>query len=163
MPMWRLSNRRRGRRGFRRDERGTAVVEFAFVLPVLVLMFGGLIEIGRAYYHANSIERGLRAGAIYAARSALPLSQADRAVATNLVTTGTLDGSGPLLASGWSDAAADLDIDTSKTFTVEDQSIPVVAFTASVPFDPIFPSLLAWLGLTPETIVMRHEQAWIGN
>ena len=163
MPMWRSSNRPRHRRGLWRDDAGTAVVEFAFVLPVLVLLFGGLIEIGRAYYHAHSIERGLRAGAIYAARAPLPLSLADRTVATNLVRTGTLDGSGSMLVSGWSEAAADLDIDTSKTFTVDEQTIPVVALTASVPFDPIFPSLMAWLGLTPETIVMRHEQAWIGN
>lgn len=163
MPMSRSSSRPGRRRGAWRDDAGTAVVELAFALPVLVLLFGGMVEIGRAYYHANSIERGLRAGAIYAARSALPLSVADRAVAANLVKTGTLDGNGALLASGWSEAAADLDIDTSKSFTVDDQTIPVIALTARVPFDPIFPSLLAWLDLTPETIVMRHEQAWIGN
>lgn len=162
--MSRLSNRLRASAGrLRRDDRGAVIIEFAFVLPVLVLIFGGLVELGRAYYHANSIERGLRAGAIFAARRPLPLSADDRAVAENLVKTGTLDGSGELLASGWAEAAANLDIDTTKTFTVDDQDVSVVAFTANVPFDPMLPSLMAWLDLTPETIVMRHEQAWIGD
>lgn len=150
-------------RAFAQEQRGAALIELAFVLPVLVLLFGGIVELGRAYYHANSIERGLRAGTLYAARAPFPLSAADRSIATNLVRTGTMDGSGALLASGWAEAASNLNIDTSQVFAVDDQNVPVIALTATVPFDPMFPSLMSWLGLTPETIVMRHEQAWIGD
>lgn len=161
--MWRWWNRRRRLAAFGREERGAAVVEFAFVLPVLVLLFGGIVELGRAYYHANGIERGLRAGALYAARRPLPLSAADRTTTSNLVRTGSMDGSASPLASGWSEAGASLTIDTTKTYTIDDQTVRVVALQASVPFDPMFPSLMAWLGLTPETIVLRHEQGWIGD
>lgn len=148
---------------FRDDERGSVLIEMAFILPVLVLLFGGLVELGRAYYHANNVERGLRAGALYAARSPLPLSAADRSIAENLVRTGTMDGSAAPLASGWAETGATLDIDTSRVYTVDDIAVRVIAVTARVPFDPIFPSLMAWLGLTPETIVLQHEQAWIGD
>lgn len=158
--MSRLPNRKGG---FAENDRGAMLVEFAFLLPVLVLLFGGIVEMGRAYYFANNIERGLRAGALYAARAPFPLSASDEAVAENLVKTGTMDGSGAPLVSGWSDAGASLQFDTSKTFTAGDETVPVISVTATVPFDPIFPSLMTWLGLTPENIVLKHEQAWIGD
>ncbi len=41
-----------------RDARGNAVVEFAFVLPLFVLILAGMTEIGRAYYQANAVEKG---------------------------------------------------------------------------------------------------------
>ncbi len=41
-----------------RDARGNAVVEFAFVLPLLLLLLAGMSEIGRAYYQANAVEKG---------------------------------------------------------------------------------------------------------
>lgn len=148
---------------FVRGERGAVLVELAFALPVLVLLFGGVVEMGRAYYCANAIERGLRAGALYAARAPFPLSASDQAITQNLVETGTMDGSGSPLVAGWSDTGASLKIDTSQVFTAGDEQIPVIKLTATVPFDPIFPSLLTWLGLGPTTIVLKHEQAWIGD
>lgn len=41
--------RRRRRRGFLGDERGQAVVEFALILPILLLMILGLVEFARAW------------------------------------------------------------------------------------------------------------------
>ena len=40
---------------FRANERGAAVVEFALMTPLLMLLFGGLTEYGRAYFQANAI------------------------------------------------------------------------------------------------------------
>jgi Flp pilus assembly protein TadG len=48
---------------FRRDDRGAAMVEFAIVLPVLLLILLGIIEFGRAYNAQVSIQAAAREGA----------------------------------------------------------------------------------------------------
>ena len=51
-----------------RDERGGAIVEFAIVLPILVLFVFGIIEFGRAYSArielTNSVREGVRTAAL---------------------------------------------------------------------------------------------------
>ncbi|MEA2971860.1 MAG: hypothetical protein QOG82_318 [Actinomycetota bacterium] len=47
----------------RRDDRGAAVVEFALVLPVLVLFVFGIIEFGRAYNARIELTSAVREGA----------------------------------------------------------------------------------------------------
>ena len=47
----------------RRDDRGAAMVEFAIVLPVLLLILLGIIEFGRAYNTQVSIQAAAREGA----------------------------------------------------------------------------------------------------
>jgi len=48
---------------FRADEDGAAVVEFALVLPLLLLIIWGIIEIGRAFYTINNAASAAREGA----------------------------------------------------------------------------------------------------
>ena len=147
-----------------RDGRGNAVVEFALVLPLLLLLLAGMTEIGRAYYQANAVEKGLRAGALFAGRNSFPLTTQVRTMVANLVKTGTLDGSGPYLVSGWADVNADLNIDDTLTFPVDaTTTIPVVRVTATVPFDPLIPGMLTLVGLGDVTIQLSHEQAYVGN
>ena len=147
-----------------RDARGNAVVEFAIVLPLLLLLLTGMTEIGRAYYQANAVEKGLRAGALFAGRNSFPLTAQVRTMVTNLVKTGTLDGSGPFLVSGWAEVDADLNIDDTLTFPVDaTTTIPVVRVTATVPFDPLMPGMLAFVGLGDVNIELSHEQAYVGD
>ncbi|HKE73567.1 MAG TPA: TadE/TadG family type IV pilus assembly protein [Acidimicrobiales bacterium] len=47
----------------RRDDRGAVMVEFAIVLPVLLLILLGIIEFGRAYNAQVSIQAAAREGA----------------------------------------------------------------------------------------------------
>ena len=47
----------------KRDDRGAAMVEFAIVLPVLMLILVGIIEFGRAYNTQVSIQAAAREGA----------------------------------------------------------------------------------------------------
>jgi Flp pilus assembly protein TadG len=53
----------------RRSERGVAAVEMALLLPVLVLLFMGIVEFGRAFYTAITLAHAARAGAQYGAQS----------------------------------------------------------------------------------------------
>ena len=147
-----------------RDARGNAVVELALVLPLLLLLFAGMTEIGRAYYQANAVEKGLRAGALFAGRNSIPLTAQVRTMVANLVKTGTLDGSGAYLVSGWADVGADLNIDDTLTFPIDaTTTIPVVRLTATVPFDPLMPGMLAFVGLGDVNIELSHEQAFVGD
>jgi Flp pilus assembly protein TadG len=47
----------------RRDDRGAAMVEFALILPVLLMLVMGIIEFGRAYNIQVSIQAAAREGA----------------------------------------------------------------------------------------------------
>ncbi|HVL05599.1 MAG TPA: TadE family protein [Acidimicrobiales bacterium] len=47
----------------RRDERGAAVVEFALILPLLVLFVFGIVEFGRAYSARIELTSAVREGA----------------------------------------------------------------------------------------------------
>ena len=54
---------------FRRSERGTALIEFAVVLPFLVLFVIGAAEFGRVYFAAITAGNAARAGAQYGAQN----------------------------------------------------------------------------------------------
>ena len=56
--------------------RGSSLIEFGFLLPMFMLLAVGFIEVGRAYFQANAVEKGVRAGALYAARHTFPLTTA---------------------------------------------------------------------------------------
>lgn len=46
-------------------QRGAAAVEFAFILPLLLLIFTGMIEFGRAMWHYDALAKGARDAARY--------------------------------------------------------------------------------------------------
>jgi Flp pilus assembly protein TadG len=52
-----------------KGERGQSLVELAFVLPVLLLLLVGIIEIGRFAYYSILVSNAARAGAQYGAQS----------------------------------------------------------------------------------------------
>jgi Flp pilus assembly protein TadG len=58
---------RSGSRGRRRGQRGQSLVEFAFVLPIIILVIAAFIEIGRAVFAYNTIANAARQGARVAA------------------------------------------------------------------------------------------------
>jgi Flp pilus assembly protein TadG len=49
----------------RNRSRGQALVEFALVFPIFLLVLFGLIDVGRYVYTANAINQGAREGARY--------------------------------------------------------------------------------------------------
>ncbi|MCW8917683.1 MAG: pilus assembly protein [Gammaproteobacteria bacterium] len=48
--------------------RGVAMVEFAIVLPLLLMLLFGITELGRALYQQNSLYKAVASGARYLAR-----------------------------------------------------------------------------------------------
>lgn len=54
-------------RRFVRDDKGALVVEFALVVPILMLIVFGIIDFSRAYYTLSNLDTAVREGARYAA------------------------------------------------------------------------------------------------
>lgn len=67
----------------RRSERGAAAVEFALVVPLLLLLMLGIVEFGRAFFIQSTLSGAAREGVRIMALSTNPASaQADAKAAT---------------------------------------------------------------------------------
>lgn len=142
-----------------RDSRGIAPVEFALALPLLVLVAMGMVEMGRVVNQATAVQKGLRAGALYAARNEFPLSAAVLTEVENIVKTGDPTGTSSYLASGWSKAGASVQVQ-ELSFDVAGSPLPVVRISATVPYDPILPGLIP---VPAFNIELSHDQAFVGD
>ena len=78
-------------------QRGTAIVEFALVLPLLLLLTMTTTEFGRAIYQYNTIVKSLRDATRYLS---LQTPNTKTTEATNLVVFGNIAGTGPALVPG---------------------------------------------------------------
>ena len=85
------------------DQRGTALIELAVVLPVLLAICLGVFEFGNAIYGRHLIENGVRDGARYAAglpHSTVAEINTATTYAENIALTGAISG-GSLRVSWW--------------------------------------------------------------
>ena len=118
-------------RTFAGSERAAALVEFAIVLPILLLIVFGIVDFGRALYTANNLTSAVREGARLASTqiSPDPTVAASKTAVTNAVKayTTAIDANAPVptVAEAFSGAPPNL------------QSI-TVSITA-YPFTPITP------------------------
>ena len=60
-------------------DHGVSVIEFALVVPLLMLVVFAAIDFTRAYFTQNQVASAVRAGARYAAVQASPMSSATQA------------------------------------------------------------------------------------
>jgi hypothetical protein len=65
------------KRSWGNEERGIALVEFALIAPVLILLVFGVVDIGRAYRLENQLKNAARAGATIAQTSPLQFQHGD--------------------------------------------------------------------------------------
>ena len=86
----------------RRGDGGQELLEFALVLPLLVLLFAGAVEFGRAFYTYNILTKSVRNAARYLSAGQILKSDgtgevsetyADRA--RNLAVYGNVEGTPP--------------------------------------------------------------------
>ncbi|AZO61863.1 MAG: pilus assembly protein [Mesorhizobium sp.] len=95
-------------RRFRRDERGTVLVEMAIVAPLMFILSAGVFEFGNLIHQKLLMEAGLSDGARFAARCNSQLyTDAGLAaincanVATNIIVFGNVAGTPPARIKGW--------------------------------------------------------------
>jgi Flp pilus assembly protein TadG len=132
----------RVRRALRRNERGAAIVEFALVVPLLLLLLWGIVDIGRAFYTLNNLASAVREGARTAAVMATdPTTVANKTIIKSTVTT-AFKPIGPALTSD------------SVFVTLANREITV---KASYPFAPLV--LVGWTFPVVRSAIFRWEQA----
>jgi hypothetical protein len=56
------------RRQERAEQKGQSLLEFALVVPLLLLIFSGAADLGRAFYNYVALENSVKEGALYGAR-----------------------------------------------------------------------------------------------
>lgn len=125
------------------SHRGTATVEFAITLPVLLLLMLATAELGRLISQYNTLTKAVRDGVRYAASTAANGStglvyitpQIQTAVA-NLVVTGSVNGGTALLPG----------LSTSNV-TVTDAGNGYVSVSATYTYQPIVAATLPMFGL----------------
>lgn len=91
-------------------QNGGAIVEFIFVLPLLLLLMLSTAELGHAFYQYNTLTKAVRDGARYLSANALlgstgiiSISSALRTETRNLVVYGNTAGSGDPLIPAFTD------------------------------------------------------------
>ena len=84
--------------GDRRRDRGQSLLEFAMVLPLLLLLAVGTIEFGRAYYHYNTLSKAVRQSARYMTSHEYSTQEKDRA--KWMAVYGNADGTGSAILPG---------------------------------------------------------------
>jgi Flp pilus assembly protein TadG len=63
-----------------RDASGNMALEFALLLPAILILLGGLLEFGAAMYASSALESAARAGAHYAFEKGLDKTGIEQAV-----------------------------------------------------------------------------------
>src|SRR5215471_11287935 len=89
-----------------RDEQGSALIEGAVVVPMLVALLSGIFEFSWLFYQQHLVAIGLHDAAGYLARSSDPCNavspawKTEQQLAKNLATHGSLSG-GAARVRGW--------------------------------------------------------------
>jgi len=92
---------------FRKDERGTQLVEAALVVPIFLMLFGATAEFGRYFYEYTTLSKAAQAGARYlSSNMVLPLEDTK---AKNLVVYGNTAGTGTPILPGLATTHVDIE------------------------------------------------------
>ena len=155
------------------ERRGVAVIEFAIALPVLVILFAGGYELGRAIWQHQLVAIGVRDAARYLTRVSDPLAVQYVDRATNLVMRGSFDAAAPMLLKDWQADPSLVQIQVSKdtvdnsagTFRGPDggnADIDIVRVTANVQYRGT--GLLAFIGMSGGIqYSLAHEERHFGE
>lgn len=133
-----------------RREDGAAAAELALMIPLLVVMLFGAIEVSYYFYEQHQVVKGVRDGARYASRqsfeaincvSACKLPD-DVATAIKRVTrTGSPLAGGTARIPGWEEDDIQVSV-SSKAVTTgiykNEPNAPIITVTASVDYQSLF-------------------------
>jgi Flp pilus assembly protein TadG len=160
-------------RAFCRDENGSALVEGAVLIPLLVILFLGVFEFSWFFYQQHVASLGIRDGARYLARTPNACATGTlgwnlaETYARNLAATGSAQG-GAARVNGWTAAMV--------TIRCTPVSNPVAAdglaayrgrntlfvVTVSTRFSDPSLGFFGLLGLEPPAISVAHSERVIG-
>jgi len=131
----------------RKNQSGIAVIEFALVLPILMLLMLATAEFGRAFYQYNTLTKSIRDGARYLSDNSLngagviELGGTTSTATKNLIVFGNSVGSGTALLDG-------LSISDITITTIDSQHLKV---SASFSYSPIIAAGIPNFGADSQT------------
>lgn len=147
---------------FRADD-GAALVEGAIILPIFLVLVGGVYEFGFFLYQEQLATSGVRDAARYLALTADPTSVFNQADARNLAVTGSING-GPSRVEGWSTSEVTVAIDSvDNSDDTYSGGATIQLVTVSTSFPDRTLGFLGLLGLKAPTINISHEERVVGG
>ena len=141
-------------------DHGSATVEAAIVVPVLLSLGLGAAEAGNLVNEVHEMKTGLAAGARLLARAPAPESVETEAV--NLAVTGSANGSGHPRVAGWKVEQVDVSyrwVDNSAGQYTGGAQIRIVRLDTSRPYKGL--RLLTLAG--DFNLTASHEERWTGG
>jgi Flp pilus assembly protein TadG len=152
--------------------RGTAAIEFALILPLLMLLVLASIEFGRAFYIHDIMAKGIRDGTRYLARTpGLAVGTVSTASgfgqnAANLALRGSTDGTQPLLipvleADNTGSASVTFTVTKTTDTTAYNETLNYVTGLLTYPFASQLLTVFGFRGTF--TIAISHNERAIGG
>ncbi len=133
---------------FARDEGGAALVEFAIIATVLMILMFGIIDFGRALYTKNSLTNAAREGGRYSAVLLNPAANLTAIQDTVIAHMSPLGGA--------TLTRDEIDVVFNE---VAGKGLQSVTTTINYPFEPITP-IARLVGLDPLTLRASAQFRW---
>ena len=149
---------------FWRSNRGTALIESAIVLPVFLMLIGGVYEFGYFFYQQQLMTTGVRDAARYLALSANPNNATTQQEAMKLAVYGEMATGTVARVPGWSTADVAIAVaalDNSSGFYCSGCTVAVITVSTSLRDSSL--GFLGLLGLNAPIISVSHQERWIGG
>lgn len=139
------------------------MVESAIVLPVFLILVGGVYEFSFFVYQEQLVTSGVRDAARYLTLTANPNSLTDQTDAKNLAVTGSING-GTSRVSGWdtSDVSVAISAVDNRAGTYSGGSTIQIVTVSTSFVDPSL-GFLGLLGLKKPTISVSHQERFVGG
>jgi Flp pilus assembly protein TadG len=142
---------------------GAALVESAVVIPVFLMLVGGVYEFGFFLYQQQLAVSGVRDAARYLALTPDPNNAINQSDARNLAVTGSIGGGRPRVP-GWATSDISIAVSTvSNSAGTYSGGSAIQIVTVSTSF--LDPSLgfLGLFGLNQPTISVSHQERSVGG
>lgn len=159
------------------NERGVAMVEFAIILPLLLMIFLGIAELGRALLFYQRLTQAVETGARYAARAYGAVESSDctalegwtaaLADTENVVIFGQVAGGSQAVIPGLDSAdtaVADVEVNLVSRAVTGVGDVCVVQVFARVKYTGIFGTqFIPLLGIEQPTLRATSEERYVGE
>lgn len=151
--------------------KGAAAVEMALVLPFLIVLLFGSVELGYYFYNQHQVVKGLRDGARFASRQPFTVigcgGTLDTATETRikqLILTGQTTTGGQVRVPGWQASDIQLSVNCLSNAFADAQiyrnetAAPQILITTSFPYRPLF----GGLGVVTSQFTLNAKQETAG-
>lgn len=156
---------------------GAAALEMTLVMPLLMVLLGGTVEMGRALHHHHVLEMSVRDATRYLSKAAVvgasastpcaaPTAGTAVATAQRIAMYGTTLATAPPLLAYWSAAQPQTLCVHSLTRTLTDETgatfdVTVIRMEVGVDYEDL--GLLTLIGIDAMRLTAAHEEVYIGG